>query len=437
MYDLRFYNTTILAGSLGNTGLLAGLLLIVSPLLFYITNKKKHRFILVTLTLLIFLLIILTNSRAAIIAYLGTIHLILLTFKRYRRLLKMRKTFFTLISALIILIVVCFSFFKIDSINGRFFIWDVCLKNYKSFIVNGIGYGEFPVQYRRWQGDYFKSNDNSYFSYLADLPKNAFNEPLQILIELGTSGFIIFISIIIAVFRASTNFPVFLETTLKISLLNVLLFSFFSYPFHSFPILIYSVSVLGCLASGLKNNYIMTNYTVRFSYVIMLLIIPAMTYFIYQRSTSIATWNLLKKQQPKFALIKYKELLSVLDYNSQFLLDYGKLLHRNSLYQESTDILLKTEKIYSNIEIPIFIASNYQYLNDYVMAEKYLISANQYIPSKLLPKYMLLKLFIETRDTLNAINMAKHISETPLKVNSDSAFKMQLFAENYLLHLKH
>ena len=88
-----------------------------------------------------------------------------------------------------------FQFLIYRSADGRLLMWKVTGKAIAGHPVTGTGLGGFPEAYAEMQGQYFGTEEaTDKEKRVAGCPEYAFNEYLQIGLEQGIGGWIVFVS---------------------------------------------------------------------------------------------------------------------------------------------------------------------------------------------------------------------------------------------------
>lgn len=88
-----------------------------------------------------------------------------------------------------------------DSLAGRLLITKICILNFKKYAFNGIGIGNFIYTFPSWQYDYFSSDSRSMKEILlADYPFAAYNDLLQLIIEIGLLPALLLIYLLIKLY---------------------------------------------------------------------------------------------------------------------------------------------------------------------------------------------------------------------------------------------
>ena len=212
-------------GSYDNPAGFAASLAIALPLYFSLFNSAKpYRFIAVLSVLITTIAVVLSESRAGIISIL--IVMIVLVYSRLpKKFIKVKKNLVPYIFLIGILLFVTLLVLKKDSAFGRLLIWQVTIEMIKDNLLFGGGSGFFEANYMYYQADFFINNPSNRYVLLADNVLHPFNEYLLVLVEYGTIGFVLLLSIIIIVIKS-----VKICSSHMLCLLTLGIFSLFSYP---------------------------------------------------------------------------------------------------------------------------------------------------------------------------------------------------------------
>lgn len=218
--------------------------------------------------------LIITENRSSWVSLVLSSIFLLLCIKSFRvtiktimlsRILKII-SFMVTVFCLVIGIVFVYNF-KYDSSYGRLLIWKISNSMIFENPIFGIGYNKFEVLYNIYQQKYFSNNDFlPHDVQIADYIQVAYNEYLQLLIETGIIGFLLFVIIIVYFFmqllkyinRTSVDencdFHYFVNIGLFISITSILIMSLFSYPLHYLPVRIIFIINIAILSGLMKNK---------------------------------------------------------------------------------------------------------------------------------------------------------------------------------------
>jgi hypothetical protein len=154
-------------------------------------------------------------------------------------------------------------------------------------------------------------------------------------------------------------------------------------------------------------------------------LITGTTWFFPKRQACYAalkTWNeadqFYNMRSFNTAVEAYQEAFPVLKDNGLFLQIYGKALSMDEKYKKSNQVLAMAQKLLSSYIILNTFGDNYKALKDYDKAETAYIQSGYMVPSLLLPKYLLAKLYEDSGQHNKAIQTAREILNSPVKVES-------------------
>lgn len=366
---------------------------------------------------------------------------------------------------------------KKDSANGRLLIWQVTSQLVKERPITGHGSGAFNSLYMDEQAKWFESGRGTEEqAMVAGSPESPFNEPLKLWLEKGLIGLLLASGILGFIFfpKVFNSKPETLNTKhetrnkkllhpfptrptplkgepqtriaktpntehetrnsenktlnsgLKGTLISILTFSLFSYPFDISSFTLQLIVVIAMLSS---TTPLLANIKGRKNLVltipaIALLIAGSICYFPKRQAhyTALKIWQeatqFYNMHSYKIASEAYEEAFPVLQNNGLFLQMYGKALSMNEQHHKSNKILDLAQKNYSSYIIQNTLGDNHKALGNYEMAEiAYKKSANM-VPGLLLPKYLLAKMYVKSGEIEKAKATAKLILNSPVKVKS-------------------
>ena len=412
----------LLKGTLGNSGICAGFVAITAPLALELV---KNRRVLKYLTIfIVVMLLLMLRSRASLLAFVPVFLLYTAGDDGWSiKKIASNKFFKTTALVLVPILSIFLFLYRKDSALGRMAIWKLCVINIPGNAFLGNGYGEFPETYKRWQSTYFQTGKaTSAELSMADLPAFTFNEPLQILVEQGFLGLATFLCILATVWlnhgHATKD-----RNHIRICLLSALVFSFFSYPLHSFPILALVFILLG-LVKGQPVLQKRQALGFRLAYLpvlgILLYILP---YFLDKRRM---LWEAAKRSaNSKDLTAVYGPLVSHFDTDSDFLVQYAKCLYNGGQFSRCIEILKKAERQAQSIEINLLMGRCFQALGQLDRARAQFSFSMRTLPNRLTPRYELFQLYVQKKDTLKAIEMGNSIMSFPLKINTISGMRLK------------
>ncbi|HMT75477.1 MAG TPA: O-antigen ligase family protein [Chitinophagaceae bacterium] len=399
------YSALKVKGLFHNSGFFANYLAITLPLLFsYLLAKLPSRsiknFFLSLLFLVSVLLLLISLARAAIIGFVVGSVIILFLEKKLK--FNSKKRMLIVVSVIVSLSVLLLNI-KPHSVSGRLTIYRVSLNLIEDNLLMGVGLNKFSSVYNNYQADYFRTVETPIDSQiLATNTYEAFNSILQVLSEFGIIGFfVLLITIYMAVnlFRTKENVG-YLEWHRKGSigcLIAALCTSFFSNPFHFFPILLVLSYHLAVLFSGRQEEIFMPfklKITTITTLIFLLIIVLYYSINQYQAEKNWDKASQLSLYGDYSKAKKYYEKAYIhLKFNGNFLFNYGAEASLAGDYTLSIFLLERSKHYASNSYIFSYLGDSYLATNQFSIAEKNYLHAAYMVPSHIIPKYKLVKLY--------------------------------------------
>lgn len=134
---------------------------------------------------------------------------------------------------------------KKDSADGRLLMWKISLLSMKEKPLLGVGPDYFPGAYGKAQAAYFESGKGSPQEKLvAGAPEYGFNEYLQIGVEYGIVGLIVFFGVMGSALYSAAHSNVKSSNAVVGSLTALLIFALFSYPFQIMSLCMVTIILL-------------------------------------------------------------------------------------------------------------------------------------------------------------------------------------------------
>ena len=432
-YDINKNVNASLRGTFSNSGILACYLVCSLPTAISVIKVKidniKMRITLQVLTyivVLIFLFII--KYRIAIIAFfIYTIHLIIKNKKNGQVLLRnvLHKVIFSLIVCCLIYLFFNLMIEKSNSTLGRMLMYKIVWQHFFDNFWFGFGFGKISIYYPQWQALYFNNSTliNSKDILLAGETYHPFNEYLIIFKEVGFVGITIFALCITKLFKKNKIRKC--HTVPQITLILVGICSLTSYPLHCNIIILLSFYCLAIILYEKKSNkkiffhkkkYLMPiNLTIIICFISLIIIYGNETYSVFKWKKIKGESSILSYRQIK----EIKELLPILRFNGKYLLDIGEILiNQNINYLEGIEIVENSKKCYVTLKTYNLCGTAYSRINNHPKAIQNYIWVSNYIPNRFVPKFELLKSYLNYGDIVRAKKIAQIIITMPVKVPS-------------------
>jgi len=343
--------------------------------------------------------------------------------------------------AIITLTVSGLFYLKKESTTGKLFIWEVTLNKAIDKPVFGYGVGRFEAEYNNWQADYFRSNPEEMDKtkgMAAGTTKYAFNEYLEILVEQGIPGLVLFILLIVESLRSSPKENRLFSTVMP-AFITLLVCAFISFPFYSLPSFILFFILLGVLSSQIKkervadadaHSNVFLSPKIIIGAVVIILIPIAVYSFILAGSQYKAyrSWYNASFSYQMEDYAKTDSCLSTiytpLQYTGAFLQYYGKALNQDKKFTQSIQLLSKAKALTTDDVLFTTLGDNYIGLKKYIEAEKAYKQALFMAPNKLYPRYKLANYYYMTGQKTAALAMAQNIINRKIKVESKATDEM-------------
>ena len=371
-----------------------------------------------------------TGSRTAIIAIILSSAYI--SFARYspiiRNYFNKNKELY-----LVLIIFVCSGLYylysiKINSSNGRIFIWKNVFTIIKEAPLFGKGLNSFEGLYMNVQANYFRLHPGNSYSDLADNVQYAFNEFLQFGLENGVIGILIVLGILFSLFRTKGNDLMLICG--KAGIISIIALSLFSYPLHILSIKLNMLLYLAMISRYQEKRVLSLNIShhYRFYHVMAYLFIALFTLNIYYTSVlykAFKNWGEAaanyRTRNYAVSIALFRNEYEVFKNNGAFLTQYGKNLSMLNMDKEAIIILKEAAKRSNSTVVQLALGDSYRRTGQFELSKSAYTNAHYMIPNRLYPQYLLAKLFLEFNQYGNAIKTAKEILKKRAKVESEAS----------------
>ncbi|WP_188754005.1 O-antigen ligase family protein [Parapedobacter defluvii] len=333
---------------------------------------------------------------------------------------------------------------KKDSADGRALIWKVSMDLIEKQWPLGSGLGYFSGSYGDAQQDYFASGRGTVGeAWLAGEPQYAFNELIQVAVELGLLPLAILLVIVIYACITGIRRGKLAEAG---SLVALLVFSSLSYPFSLMPFLVVMVLLIAACVSvryrftdvhdfGYKYLF---NYKIRRRWnnvwiISLLLMGGVMTacclYSRYPVYEAHKKWGrarpLYRANAYEKVVESYQDLLPCLGDQVYYLFEYGQALSKIERYEESNRVIGLATRVSADPMLLIILGKNRMGAGDYKYAQTYFERAAQRVPNRLYPYYLMAKAYREAGNLDKAEEVARQVVAKQVKVDSPATREMK------------
>ncbi|MCL1933297.1 MAG: O-antigen ligase family protein [Candidatus Azobacteroides sp.] len=407
-----------ITGSFDNPAGFAACLCTGFPFFFrFLTKKEKWiRSVFIGGMMIIGLAVLLSGSRAGMLTW------VIVCFAGFSHLFRISAKHKIIVGIFLAIPVTGLYFVKKDSADGRLLIWRCSWEMIKDKPVTGYGIGGFKAEYMNYQAKYFEEYPNSKQAMLADNVNRPFNEYIELLVNYGLVGFLLFTLLLFYLIRAykrnSGKTP--LTHIACWCLTAVAVFAFFSYPLR-YPF-VWVMGLLSCSIILFQGNNRRFLFKKVYISILILLLMPMVCLKSYNRLSAEIRWCAVAHRslagQTKQMLPEYQLLYSELQNNELFLYNYAAELNFAQCYKESLSVAHECERLWADYDLQILMADSYLQIKDYAAAEHYYWKAATMCPVRFVPLYKLFQLYETIGDKENMRKTAKTIIDKPVKVMS-------------------
>ncbi len=434
-----------ITGSIFNPGPYAGILAVGLPLALGYSSaenaKPYERWFCIVVLAAVLSVLPATLSRAAwLAAAAGCIPSVLINRRASgcpmrARKLKGRQRYFRIIIFCVSIagLVVGLYSMKKGSADGRRLIWSAAMDKGLERPLFGHGYGRFPAVYGDAQAAYFLSEAGSETQVmLADSPEYAFNEYVQIFVETGIVGLLLFAAVIagcglpaIRRIRNGEQIPY-----IHCSFLAFLVFAAFSYPFSVLPMAVIFVFLLGMSARYSRaSTFTVPSRLPAVGLACCMTIAVGCAYGILNKRPAYTEWTNLQHEYHRGDLAAvaadYGNLYPKLRHEKQFLFEYARCLSAQGLYTESNRMFEEYLRYGSDPMAYNCTGNNHKAMKEYEPAEAAYMRALQIVPNRHYPLFQLMNLYRDTGQTEKAAAIARKLLAKPVKIPSRAIDEMK------------
>ena len=404
-----------LTGDFYNPGPYSGYLALVLPVCLWmiLRQTKMYLYYLVWITLLAIIVVLPAGmSRTAWIAATLSCAWVYweqrIGWKKTKTYIYEFKTL-TIVSSVLVLISVAGALtgiflLKKDSANGRLLLWKITEQAIMEQPWTRTGLGGFPAAYAETQAQYFASGKASETEMMvAGCPEYGFNEFLQIGLEQGLVGLMVFVLLLgYSLFRGVKN----RQAGAAGGILALMVFSLASYPLQLPEFWVVLVVLMGIANTTI---YIDTPPTPsrEGKKILSVAVIGGMAvccgWLFWQQKgyyQGYKKWNTLKmlynSKAYEAAADGYEELVPLMGHKPELLFEAAQCLSKTEWFAEANHLLERAMKLSGDPMIHYMVAKNEQDLGNYQKAENLLLHAIEILPERIYPYYLLTKLYSET-----------------------------------------
>ncbi|RGN36058.1 O-antigen ligase domain-containing protein [Bacteroides oleiciplenus] len=280
---------------------------------------------------------------------------------------------------------------KPDSARGRLFMWKMACKAIVEHPWHGYGIGSFAAVYGDVQETYFSvGNYEVWEERVGGSPEYAFNEYLQVAMELGIPMALCLLMLVVICLYVGIRKGRF---GICGAILSLMIFSFSSYPLQLPAFVITAVCLLfACILGGSRREWLGVAVLIGF---IGSFRLKDNLYTEQACQEWMNVKSLYNARAYNAAEKEYYRLYPLLKKRGSFLFEYGHILHKLQKQEASNEILKEALKYSSDSMILNIIGKNCQQAGDYLAAEDWLMRSIYRLPGRIYPYYLLANLYAE------------------------------------------
>jgi len=430
----------MLTGSFPNPNPYAGFLAVMfCMILSIVLSGKCHKpWLACTLRIILYALAILipiTMCRSAIIAMAVGTGLILYRYSLPVRKFILKNGILLLVAAICLMVLLYL--WKLDSANGRAFIYRIATLTMLANGFRGVGLGHYQWAATQTQIDYFKDRipfSNGQFEIPDDIsrecllsgnPDFAFCDPLQLGVEAGVLTMITYLCVIvltlIVLYRS--------KSALFYGLLAAQITSLVSYSMNLWLFQIFTAICIGCALCNTSRKagmLMLAGQTVP-GVMASALILVALPF----HRCSYNEWQEDRVFYSSGAHSHYADCCSGfehdLDYSWTFMYEYGYALSQTGNLEKSDSILQCGAKRFGNNAFHMLLGDNAAARQDYEMAQEYYWNSFCISPHHLAPLYRLALMYNEQGNREGFMNIYESIKR--LNPKNDHKAKARILDE--------
>lgn len=379
-------------------------------------SKPKQKLLLICISASVVLtmcIVGITKSRSAILGYAVCLLLFAL---RNTHVKSTTCVVFLIICSIAFITALYFA--KRDSADGRILINKVSVMAINKSNLMGAGFGYFKKAYGESQHAYFA---NSHYSsrdiLVAGSPRYAFNEYLQLGVEVGILPMLLFIIItVLSIIVLIKN-----NTCIAYGQLSLAISSIFSYPLQTLPNLLLFVLYLCYTSIQISKIRVRTIYYALCPICVIIISVIMMrqySKYIYALEKYDLALSLFANEIVEPAIRILDSVSEELPTNEEYLFEFGHILHKLGYWEVSNVVLARGARVSDDPMFHNIMGKNFAEMGQFSDAEEEYYYAKQMLPNRLYPLYLLSMLYYNygMMDKFN--NMANEAIDFMPKISS-------------------
>lgn len=382
-----------------------------------------------------------TQSRSAWMGLLAG--LVFLVYARYKEELvqfftDLKKGFLFFLSLAILAVLSVYGgyllySFKAESVHGRLRVWDIALRYFTHNPVTGIGHGQFKYEYGRMQREFIgdRINDLSIIPQ-TDYVKYVFNDFLQILMENGLVGLLLFSAYLFLALRNITSEAVREQPYLVSAIAafgGILVSCLFSYPMEM-PLVLTVFFLFGAIISFHARGAVFTVKTGSVLSDIVLLSAILFTLGLFQKEVVMTKgrateWaqggKLYEDRRFEEAIPHFETAIEMVPGDPEIPMAYGRALYMAGNYERSEYVLTEVANLVQDPMVYLNLGDACLEQGKYTLAEQAYKMSVSISPDRLYPRYRLARLYKQVGDTASARREVRNMLRLRVPVSSPAS----------------
>lgn len=426
-------------GTMDNPAGFASCLCLILPYAFENNNQTIHKKIYsLFFCLLAIIAIIVSKSRSGYVSLfiIGLIWAYYTFRQRWRNTIKStsRNYIFAFIVCFILPFLVWLFYTKKASALGRLNIYTIAFDMILDKPLLGHGLNAISKKYMLYQAHYFQENPDSMFSIYADNVKHIFNHFLELGVMFGLPA--LFLSVLICVYLArlipKTNG--LHKRAALCSLIGLIPFCLFSYPFY-YPFTWLMLFINIYILAGNK-LLVLKGKTAALLAGISLFFLVSLSVKLSLRVKAELLWKNISDYASTHSnpqiLNNYSSLLNTLSDNPYFLYNYIAVALMHKDYYKAEEIGRKCACFWADYDLEVLRGITARELKNYKQSLKHLELAHNMCPNRLEPLHELALTYEQAGRHRDAIALCRLVLETTPKIYNSESARIKEAARNTL-----
>lgn len=324
---------------------------------------------------------------------------------------------------------------KQGSAEGRLVIWASALSSWWQHPILGVGIGGFKQACAEGIAELYNQHPTDLALFRsAGVTEYSFNALIEILVEQGGIGAMLCLAWVGTMLWRLHK----VCKPLAYSMIALLVFAGFSYPFATLPYsLIWIVTAALGASVSLPQEEEKKDKSHSWGLPLLMGLVTIGLCFPLRQETQrrLEASNdatLLLGMHDSFFLKDFWELLPEERDNPRFLFEMGKMLNDKGRWRDSNALLQMGTLVSGDPMFYVLMGNNYRKMEMNDLAEESYKKAFAILPNRHYPLYQLMLLYEESNRHTEAIQMARQIIEMPPKVKSPATDEMQKRAQEII-----